>query len=266
MRVRGYEAMRPPLAGLGPDGGMGMSRTWIRELGILWSVPNPKDPRRPAVHRLHLVARNGKLHPKKRQAKPPAGSKGGKDAPSNATAEPFMARLMFDNKPLPVPFVMGEVTEGGGGSMLATNGSGYSAGASSSSTWMTQVGGRVEDGRGVGSCGSGGGGSGSSGCSGFTLRLEEVEKFGQFAVERYELAIADVARMIVRARVAHPMLQTPTDSQAHFSLEFLLVDTGAGQAQAQACTGCWGRRTSARQRGRRGWRGWWRGPSGRGCR
>ncbi|CAI7874606.1 unnamed protein product [Closterium sp. NIES-53] len=226
-RLRGYEAMRPPLAGLGPDGGMGMSRTWIKELGVLWAVPNPKDPRRPTVHRLHLVARSGKLHPKRRQSAPPAASKGkkGSDAAVNGTAEPFLLRVGYNNKQLPVPFVMGEVVEGAGGSVLATNGSGYSAGVSSSSGWMADVGGRVEDGRGIGSCDGNGD---RDGCSGFTLRLEEVEKFGQFAVERYELAVADVARMIIRARVAHPMLQTPTDSQAHFSVEFLLVDASPG--------------------------------------
>ncbi|CAI5942998.1 unnamed protein product, partial [Closterium sp. NIES-65] len=254
--------------GLVADGGIGMSRTWIGrgrdavawvekcgeecrgvcclggeglesggewwiavetgwELGIMWAVRNPKDPRRPTMHRLHLVARSGKLHPKRRQSAPPAASKGkkGSDAAVNVTAEPFLLRVAYNNKQLAVPFVMGEVVEGGGGSVLATNGSGYSAGVSSSSGWMAEVGGRVEDGRGIGSCG----GSGErDGCSGFTLRLEEVEKFGQFAVERYELAVADVARMIIRARVAHPMLQTPTDSQAHFSVEFLLVDSTPG--------------------------------------
>ncbi|CAI5480773.1 unnamed protein product [Closterium sp. Yama58-4] len=166
---------------------MGMSRTWIKELGIMWAVPNPKDPRRPTMHRLHLVARSGKMHPKRRQSAPPAASKGskkGSDAAANGTAEPFLLRVAYNNKQLPVPFEMGEVVEGAGGSVLATNGSGYSAG--------------------------------------------EVEKFGQFAVERYELAVADVARMIIRARVAHPMLQTPTDSQAHFSVEFLLVEASPG--------------------------------------
>ena len=57
-----------------------------------------------------------------------------------------------------------------------------------------------------------------SGAGGFSLSLESLEKTGPFDVDSFSLKIAGLLDMSVRMRVANPLLQSPTDAEAHFNL------------------------------------------------
>lgn len=57
-----------------------------------------------------------------------------------------------------------------------------------------------------------------TGAGGFSLSLDSLEKSGPFDEDSFTLKIAGLLDMSVRMRVANPLLQSPTDAEAHFSL------------------------------------------------
>ena len=57
-----------------------------------------------------------------------------------------------------------------------------------------------------------------SAAGGFSLALVGLEKTGPFDVDFFSLKIAGLLDMSVRMRVANPLLQSPTDAEAHFNL------------------------------------------------
>ena len=63
-----------------------------------------------------------------------------------------------------------------------------------------------------------------SGAGGFSLSLDALEKFGPFDVDSFSLKIAGLLDMSVRMRVANPLLQSPTDAEAHFNLGIIEVE------------------------------------------
>lgn len=54
--------------------------------------------------------------------------------------------------------------------------------------------------------------------SGLTISFLGVEKKGWYEVDRYQVSIAGLLSVQLRLRVAHPLLQTPTDAETHFNV------------------------------------------------
>ena len=57
-----------------------------------------------------------------------------------------------------------------------------------------------------------------SGAGGFSFSLDSLEKTGPFDTDVFTLKIDGLLDMSVRMRVANPLLQSPTDAEAHFNL------------------------------------------------
>eukprot|EP00475_Leptophrys_vorax_P022047 TRINITY_DN299_c0_g2_i4.p1 TRINITY_DN299_c0_g2~~TRINITY_DN299_c0_g2_i4.p1 ORF type:complete len:498 (-),score=2.48 TRINITY_DN299_c0_g2_i4:243-1580(-) len=147
MRMRGYYDTRTTGASIMKDGKA--VRTWIRELGIVWT--SPAEPTR--QHTLRLVARDGK-----------SSERGG---------DGYLGAIEFDGRELP----------------LLKLGSGYVL----------------------------------PGGLNFTFTAYEKQGGGFFDVDVYSLEIAGLIKLDVKLRVAHPLLQTSDDAQAHINLHFLDV-------------------------------------------
>eukprot|EP00897_Mesotaenium_endlicherianum_P006402 jgi/Mesen1/5790/ME000293S04941 len=137
MLLRGYYDNRTEGASAMKNGKA--IRTWIRELGVLWTDAQGVD------HNMLLVARDGKKQERD---------------------EGFLARVEYDDMTVPGMHV-GQEFNGEGG---------------------------------------------------VTLKMEGYEKSGQFDVDFYTLKIAGLVDMDIRLRVAHPLLQTPTDAEAHINV------------------------------------------------
>ena len=118
----------------------GRLRSWIKEVGLLWTSADGTR------HSAHLVARNGK---------------------ETARMAGFMTRLAMDNQVVPVPTHEGEEVR----------------------------------------------------AHGLTLRLVAVDDQGPFEVERYEVEVDGLLKFTLKARVAHPLLQSPDDAEVHFNIE-----------------------------------------------
>lgn len=56
------------------------------------------------------------------------------------------------------------------------------------------------------------------GGGGFSLALVASENVGVFDVDVFNLKIDGLLDLSVRMRVANPMLQSPTDAEAHFNI------------------------------------------------
>ncbi|CAI5463410.1 unnamed protein product [Closterium sp. Yama58-4] len=57
----------------------------------------------------------------------------------------------------------------------------------------------------------------------FSFDAYESQGGGYFDVDAYHLEIADLLDLEIKLRVAHPLLQTPHDAQAHINVQFLQV-------------------------------------------
>ncbi|CAI5490076.1 unnamed protein product [Closterium sp. Naga37s-1] len=57
----------------------------------------------------------------------------------------------------------------------------------------------------------------------FSFDAYESQGGGYFDVDAYHLEIADLLDLDIKLRVAHPLLQTPDDAQAHINVQFLQV-------------------------------------------
>lgn len=72
---------------------------------------------------------------------------------------------------------------------------------------------------------------------GVTISLLAVEKSGPFDVDHYRLKIGDMVDLDLKMRVATPLLQSPTDAEAHFNVGFNDVKVSSHhQAKHQAKT------------------------------
>ncbi|CAI5947869.1 unnamed protein product [Closterium sp. NIES-64] len=52
-----------------------------------------------------------------------------------------------------------------------------------------------------------------------SLKSIAEEKEGPFDVDQFQVRVAGLGELDVRVRVAHPLLQTPTEAEAHFNVE-----------------------------------------------
>ncbi|GJP83851.1 hypothetical protein CLOP_g13953 [Closterium sp. NIES-67] len=57
----------------------------------------------------------------------------------------------------------------------------------------------------------------------FSFDAYESQGGGHFDVDAYHLEIADLLDLDIKLRVAHPLLQTPDDAEAHINVQFLQV-------------------------------------------
>ena len=57
-----------------------------------------------------------------------------------------------------------------------------------------------------------------SGAGGFSLSFVAVENSGPYDVDFFSLKISDLLHLSIRMRVANPLLQSPTDAEAHFNI------------------------------------------------
>ncbi|CAI5996998.1 unnamed protein product [Closterium sp. NIES-64] len=55
--------------------------------------------------------------------------------------------------------------------------------------------------------------------SGLVVTKVAEEKEGPFDVDQFKVRVAGLGELDVRVRVAHPLLQTPTEAEAHFNVE-----------------------------------------------
>ncbi|CAI5525507.1 unnamed protein product [Closterium sp. Naga37s-1] len=55
--------------------------------------------------------------------------------------------------------------------------------------------------------------------SGLVVTKFAEEKEGPFDVDQFQVRVAGLGELDVRVRVAHPLLQTPTEAEAHFNVE-----------------------------------------------